>query len=54
MNQMAGNDTTESESESESESDVGDTSTGSSASITEEGDPAPQEAPPPTDEQTTD
>ena len=54
MNQMAGNDTTESESESESESDVGDTSTGSSTNSAEEGDPAPQEAPPPTDEQTTD
>ena len=50
MNQMAGNDTTE----SEPESDVDDTSTDSSTNSTEEGDPAPQEAPPPTDEQTTD
>lgn len=50
MNQMAGNDTTE----SESESNVNDSSTDNFTDSTEEGDPAPQEAPPPTDEQTTD
>ena len=50
MNQMAGNDTTE----LESESNVNDSSTDNSTDSTEEGDPAPQEAPPPTDEQTTD
>lgn len=46
MNQMAGNNTTE--------SDVNNSSTDSSTNSIEEGDPAPQEAPPPTDEQTTD
>lgn len=48
MNQMAGNDTTE------TESDVDDSSIDSTTNSIEEGDPAPQEAPPPTDEQTTD